>query len=157
MDQIQEQIGPLGLLPKYRWASDYKQHLCRSLKRIPMKKGALNPPSQRTQNMKKRKNLWTGVIPHLLSLPVPAGVSCSTEREQPVALSRFMSQIIIGNIRQLLRHKGRLERKGSRWRERTRWRWFENMRGEKRERWYRVRGKTTAMMKERWTKIEGFG
>lgn len=101
------------------------------------------PPSGR-KTSKNGTNLWAGVIPHLLSLPVPVWVSCSTERVQPVALSRFMGQIIIGNIRQLLGHKGRLERRGSRWREGKRWQWFENMRGGKKRKTIRSERKNNS-------------
>lgn len=41
---------------------------------------------------------------HLVSPPTPARVFCSTKMKQPVALSRFMSQVIIGNT--LSRAKG---------------------------------------------------
>lgn len=105
-----------GRLNKH--SDDENQHLCSSLEWIPKKrrskyKRAL--PSQGTpskwKTQENRTTLWTRAIPHLMSLPPPARVSCSTETEQPVALSRFMSYIIIGNIRHLLGHTGRWERR----------------------------------------------
>ena len=95
-----------GRLNKH--SDDENQHLCSSLEWIP-KNGALNTKEKTQEN---RTTLWTRAIPHLMSLPPPARVSCSTETEQPVALSRFMSYIIIGNIRHLLGHMGRWERGG---------------------------------------------